>query len=810
MGSRRALGRWSWRLIRQERRQQVAVILLIAAAITIATFGASVVGNTTSPPTRSGSASHELVLDENSAPLDEQIAAAQERFAAIDVTRLRKSVQAGGSNVDLVMSDATVGGRFGQSMLTLSSGRMPTGPGEIGLTKPALAALAVERGDELEIDGRSYLVTGVVEAPLNLKAPMVVVAKGQLAKPDIAQVLVATSNAEVERFQRDQGMTLVQSTSYAQQETARVTGTVTVVALSSVGMIEIGLLCSAGFAVMARRRLREFGLLAAVGARERQLRQAMTLNGLILGVMGAAAGTFAGYGLSVACRPWLEDRFGYRLDRWAVPWLAVVPFVALAAITAAVAAWWPARALSKVPVTDALSARRPVARPVRRTALWGVVAAVVGAAAFYRGVHVENAALGGGGIAVAVLGILAVTPAVIAWLGRVSGVLPLPLRLAGRDLARNQARSAATLAALVVAFGLPLGVGISGTAVDARNRAEPLNLPESTANIWHVLPRSRFQPPPSSFDPAAVQSELDVMRRAVPGATLVPVEMAVDPSAPETEITFGTGDLVKLPGVLVAIEHHQDAEPTWTGPVWVATPELLVAWGLDGALADSTADLLGPAGEVEFAWPARPQAAGQPSAPPADPPTVQTVAVPDHRDVSPYWIPRSRLAAHGLVGRTAGWAIHAPAPLTVSQRDQLRRAAGATLIVETTVARESTRSVRMVAWLGGGVIAMSILAISLALLRSETAEERSVLAAVGAPLRTRRRITAATAALLSGAGVALAIPTGYLALIGLLGNPTAGYGFVVPWQTLAIVVPGVPLLATAGAWLFGGTLRPAR
>ncbi len=788
-------------MIRQERRQQLAVALLVAIAIAIASFGATITGNTTSPPSRAGSASHELMLFANSGPLADQVDAAQQRFGRVDVTLFQFEVFANASTVELLLSDVRPQGVFGQRRLTLVRGRMPAAVGEVGLNRPALRALGHDLGDELAIGETRRVVTAEVEAPKLLNGAVAVVGPGLVPEPSVAEVLIDAPNAEVETFQTDLEPKLVQATSFAEVERSRALETVYVVALSTVGMVEVGLLCSAGFAVMARRRLREFGLLAAVGARERQLRLAMTLNGATLGLVGGAAGLAAGYALSVAARPWIEQRFGYRLDRWAVPSFAVVPFVVLATVTAALAAWWPARTLSKVPVTEALSARRPQPRPVHRTALWGLVAAVAGAAGWYQGVHIENAALAAPSLVVALVGILAVTPAAIAWLGRVSGRLPLALRVAGRDLARNQARSAATLAALVVAFGLPLGVAVSGTAVDARASKEPLNVPESKMLVWHSLPRSRFVPPPSSFDPASVTADLDALVAEVPGATLVPIAMAFDPSVPTSQTTSLTGEVVAQSDVLRV--HRQLASPLdrnreYPEPVFVATRELLAAWGLDVALADSDADLLGPAhvglgigNLVET-----PVAA-----------TVENVDLPVYGALAPYWVPQGRLAERGLVARTVAWLLTSPAPLTADQRELARRATGDTLVIETTRAKESTASIRLVTGVGGSVVALSVLAISLALLRSETGEERLVLAAVGAPLRTRRRITAATAALLAGAGAVLAVPTGYLALLGLLGNPTAGYGFVVPWATLAAVLFGTPLLATAGAWLFGGTRR---
>ena len=64
---------------------------------------------------------------------------------------------------------------------------------------------------------------------------------------------------------------------------------------------------------------------------------------------------------------------GHRIDRFAVPWDLVVLAMLLAILTAAGAAWWPARAASRVPVVNALSARpleprRPRERTARRFA----------------------------------------------------------------------------------------------------------------------------------------------------------------------------------------------------------------------------------------------------------------------------------------------------------------------------------------------------------------------------------------------------------------------------------------------------------
>ena len=67
-----------------------------------------------------------------------------------------------------------------------------------------------------------------------------------------------------------------------------------VLVLGAFGLIFIGLVSVAGFTVMAQRRLRALGMLAAVGATDRDLRLVMIASGAAAGVAGALAGAALG------------------------------------------------------------------------------------------------------------------------------------------------------------------------------------------------------------------------------------------------------------------------------------------------------------------------------------------------------------------------------------------------------------------------------------------------------------------------------------------------------------------------------------
>ena len=64
----------------------------------------------------------------------------------------------------------------------------------------------------------------------------------------------------------------------------------TILAMATVGMLFVGLLAVAGFAVVAQRRMRALGVLSSVGANDRSVRLVMLANGAAVGLTAAVAG----------------------------------------------------------------------------------------------------------------------------------------------------------------------------------------------------------------------------------------------------------------------------------------------------------------------------------------------------------------------------------------------------------------------------------------------------------------------------------------------------------------------------------------
>jgi putative ABC transport system permease protein len=170
----------------------------------------------------------------------------------------------------------------------------------------------------------------------------------------------------------------------------------------------------------------------------------------------------------------------------------------------------------------------------------------------------------------------------------------------------------------------------------------------------------------------------------------------------------------------------------------------------------------------------------------------------------------------GLQGSlmTMGWLIVTPHVLTAAQITAAQQTAGAAgMAVETKNDAPSSAEVLNWATAAGILLALSVLAMTVGLIRSETAGDLRTLTATGASTTTRRAITAATAGALAVLGALIGTVGGYLAAIAWFRHSRyTGLAAVfthAPFMNLAMVLVGLPLLAVAGGWLFAGHEPPA-
>ena len=111
----------------------------------------------------------------------------------------------------------------------------------------------------------------------------------------------------------------------------------------------------------------------------------------------------------------------------------------------------------------------------------------------------------------------------------------------------------------------------------------------------------------------------------------------------------------------------------------------------------------------------------------------------------------------------AGWLIQAPTALTAVQVNAARQAA---LALGTTIETKSGQldlgEISNGATIGGMLLALGVLAMTVGLIRSETVGDLRTLTAAGAGARTRRALTGVTAAVIALLGAALGAVGGFL------------------------------------------------
>jgi len=168
----------------------------------------------------------------------------------------------------------------------------------------------------------------------------------------------------------------------------------------------------------------------------------------------------------------------------------------------------------------------------------------------------------------------------------------------------------------------------------------------------------------------------------------------------------------------------------------------------------------------------------------------------------------------GLRAITSGWLIQTPNPPTAAQISSARLAAAAAgMSVETKSSVPTSAEIINWATVFGIVLALAILAMSVGLIRSETASDLRTLTATGASSPTRRNLTAVTAGALAFTGAVLGTVAGYVAASGWFRTNSFNGGVAalitsIPGRNLLIILVGMPLAAAACGWLLAGREPP--
>ncbi|HKE75783.1 MAG TPA: FtsX-like permease family protein [Acidimicrobiales bacterium] len=799
--ARRAMVRWSLRMFRREWRQHVLVTALLTVAVAGAVLGATAAYNMVpSRDAQFGRADHRLFVQvTDPAKLDPYLAAARRWFGTIDVVGHR-AVAVPGRSDPVEVRTQQPGGPYGGPMLRLRRGSWPNGPGEVALTNDVAAGLGARVGGTVRLGRETARVVGLVENPGDLDDDFALAAPDAPGTPDSLTVLVRASDDRVRGFRP--GVALGAEDVEPRGQTEKTAAAVGVLVVAAVAMLLVGLVAAAAFVVLAQRRRRQLGLLAAVGASRRHLRLAVVADGVATGAVAAALGTAVALVVWVLVGPAFEGAAGHRIGRLDVPWWLVAGGALLGVAAAAGAAWWPARAVSRVPVVDALSARPALPRPVRRSALAAGALLAGGALALGRGIDVAhdqaNALLALAGTVAIVLAVPFLARVAVRVLGAAGRRAPVAARLALRDVARYPARSGAALAA--ASLGLGLAVAVVGVAAARHDDADQGNLSDRQLLFRIAGPDLGGKTVPER-SPAEVERLGAAVGRVADrvGGSAVPLEVAIAPSESVRR------DLQVLHPYAALGRRVGPNTLRFAGDVYVATPALLRELGLDPTAVAPTTYLLttqrAPAHLVGGL-----KLAGQRGPLPAA--AVRHVHLPDYSSAPRSLITAAGLRAAHLEAAPAGWLVTARRPLSGAEVSAARRAAAdAGLTVEARDRQEGLASLRAAASAAGVLLALGILALAVGLIRGESRADLRVLAAAGAGGRTRRAITATTAGGLAVAAVVVGTVTAYVALVAGYW-PDTGRLADVPVAELAVIAVGLPLAAAAAGWLLAGREPP--
>jgi putative ABC transport system permease protein len=192
-------------------------------------------------------------------------------------------------------------------------------------------------------------------------------------------------------------------------------------------------------------------------------------------------------------------------------------------------------------------------------------------------------------------------------------------------------------------------------------------------------------------------------------------------------------------------------------------------------------------------------------------PAIQTVSsLPSGTSAPNTVITEYAVSKYHMQTQLFGWLLQAPAPLTTAQRSAVRQFGHTNEVqVQTATYNPSLVDFTDGATALGIVIALSVLAASVGLIRSETAPDLRTLTATGASSMTRRTITAATAAALGLLGAILGTAGAVIAGMAWTHSGLTATAGGVPPRDILILLIGLPLVAAAGGWLFAGREPPA-
>lgn len=583
---------------------------------------------------------------------------------------------------------------------------------------------------------------------------------------------------------------------------------------AALALIGIVITAGAAFAVGTRSQLRDLGLLAVNGGENRHVRRIVLAQGVVLGVLGSATGLVVGAVVMVLGVPLWQRITGQLMENPHFGWGELAIAAAVGILASVAAAVVPAFTVGRMRPADALAGRFAGATPRARVRLLGLATLLAGMAAIVvSGVvsrtrlaeHDRQIARYGSagpldrtlpfagtiaGVAVAVVGLVLVLPAVLAAVGRLGDRLPLSGRLAVRDAVRHRYRTGAACLAIMVTITCSV---VTAFVFTARSAAEPKALPANTAIIeFDQVSEYRDSPAGRRTQLAAAAAHVT---RAVPGAVTVPITVVTPDADSVLDLWLDTRD-------------DMPTCDTFSGRIAVGTPELIeLATGRPPDAAVRTALAEGKAVSYDKCLVSR------------DGTVTLTAKMPDrttlpaHLAATAYpagtsawslptvFLSPEAIAAHGWFQTATSTAVTYPASTDLDAVRTAADDAGMDLWAGDSVGPPTDGYLTGLYYLLAGlaaVVAFLGAGVTVALSATDGRADLATLAALGASGYRRRTLAGSHALVVTGLGALSGLVVGLcaaFAAVPVMGMPT----LVVPWEHLLVTVLAVPVVASMTA-----------
>jgi putative ABC transport system permease protein len=804
--ARRAVTHWAWRLFKREWRQQFLILALITVAVAATILGSSVAVN--NPPPKDagfGTAPYSVGFSSNSSKAQTFIAKAQ-HLGTVQVIENETFSIPGSINTYQLRSQAAPG-PFGGPMLSLLSGHYPTSANQVDVTSGVAAAFHLSVGKSWQAGGVTRDVVGIVRNPQSLLDEFALVTPGQDQNPSQVTVLFRVPSGALRTLSK--GVQVNTPASVAASNPLN-PETISLAALV-LGMLLIALVSIGGFTVLAQRRMRSIGMLESIGATDRHVRLVVSANGTVVGVAGAILGFVVGFVAWLAYRPSFEASAHHLVGVFALPWLVVILSMVLAVVAAYFASSRPARAVTKVPIVHALSGRPAPPRQIHRSALPGIVLLVVAFLLLgYSGSTGGGNGNGGApelllGLVLLMPGLILLAPFFLSLTERASRHSPIAAKLALRDLARYRARSGSALSA--ISIGVLISVIVVLAAASRFSNVLDYAGPNLASN--QIALHNAYLGPNQVLVHRNAKGQI-VRVTHHKSETKTPAQLA----AGAKQIARGLdAQLIALNTPNAYLSGTQGGR-NWSGQIYVATPQLLRAFGIKASEIDPTALVLtsrpglsGVSG-LNFSY-----GRGNPKDPNSSGgsvrhPLIQEMsALPSGTSAPNTVVTEYAMKKYHIGSGTSDWLVVGTQSFSAAQISSAQLTASTSqLQVESRNDIPSGSTIVNYATLFGILIALGVLAMSVGLVRSETSGELRTLAATGASSYTRRTLTAVTAGALGFLGALLGVVGGYIAMIGWLRSNSLNGGISAlenaPFRDLFFILFGMPIIAAIVGWLF--------